>query len=194
VDNEMLKSLDVRLRAFSTPLKNDLGIAPPESDMLATTINKEMCGIDLTKLPTLVGETPLSLGDRFQMLMSFFSWWNVCPEPKGASNIGHIAAMNYMCFVFLGEACFKALRKELPSGSVGQKCCVYLTDNPIRAFRNALAHGNWRPRLDHSGIDFWARKGSDPSEKMTRFRVDIETMNFWIFLSATTAYASLSAL
>jgi hypothetical protein len=69
----------------------------------------------------------------------------------------------YICFVYLGEACFGVLRKELPSVSVTRKCCKFLSENPVRALRNAIAHSNWQYLPDFSGLEFWAKKGSDPT-------------------------------
>jgi len=92
---------------------------------------------------------------------------------------------------------------------LGKKCATFLTDNPVRAFRNALAHGNWRPSFDRLGIDFWALPGAIPVctvqpkcsnapeasiEAMQHFKVSVEELNFWHLLSIATAYASLSGL
>ena len=98
-----------------------------------------------------------------------------------------------MCFVYLKEGLFQSLRK-CPSGSLCRKCGTFLTDNPVRAFRNALAHGNWRGSFDNVGIDFWARKGAEQTDPVERFRVDVADLNFWHSLSIATAYASLTAL
>ncbi len=73
-----------------------------------------------------------------------------------------VIVQNYICFVYLGEACFQVLRREAPTGSTVKRCCRFLTDNPVRAFRNAVAHGNWKYTPEFSGLEFWARKGGDP--------------------------------
>ena len=101
---------------------------------------------------------------------------------------------NYVCFVYLGEACFRALRQIAPSGSNAKKCCKFLTDNPIRAFRNAIAHANWDYNDDFSGIIYWARKGSDPSEPMSRFEVAQHDLQFWQALARTVGYVTYTHL
>jgi len=96
---------------------------------------------------------------------------------------------NYICFVYLNEACFSIVRKELPTGSSSRKCCRFLTDNPVRAFRNALAHANWRYLANFSGIEYWARRGADPTEQMVRFEVSQSDLSFWQAIARCTAYA-----
>ncbi|MDA8351432.1 MAG: hypothetical protein M0038_22030, partial [Pseudomonadota bacterium] len=74
--------------------------------------------------------------------------------------------------------------------SVTRKCARFLTNNPVRAFRNAVAHGNWRYRDDFTGLVFWARKGSDPSEDLHQFEVGQHELNFWQALSRGVAYSA----
>jgi hypothetical protein len=73
-----------------------------------------------------------------------------------------------------------------------RKCCRFLTDNPIRAFRNALAHANWRYNEDFSGLRFWARKGSDPSEALREFEVSQLELGFWQALARCVAYVAFT--
>ena len=102
-----------------------------------------------------------------------------------------VIVQNYICFVYLSEACFFALRKNAKSDSVTRRCCKFLTDNPIRAFRNAITHSNWCYTPDISGLVFWARKGSEPNEPLSRFEVSQAELSFWQALSRAVAYASL---
>ncbi len=100
-----------------------------------------------------------------------------------------VIVQNYVCFVYLGESCFRDLRKALPPG-VGRACCAYLTDNPVRAFRNAVAHANWRYRSDFAAIEFWARKGASLDEPIVKWEVSQGDLNFWQALARCTAYAA----
>jgi len=95
-------------------------------------------------------------------------------------------------FVYLGDACFVRLRKALPRASATGRCCRYLTDSPIRAFRNAIAHGNWR--VAEGVIDFWARKGESSNEPLSEFSVTEDDREFWFFLAACTGKSALAAL
>jgi len=111
---------------------------------------------------------------------------------KGDPRITRAQALtqNYICFVYLPEACFKVLSKVCPPGSAAKKCSKFLSDNPVRAFRNAVAHANWTYRSDFKAIVYWARKGSDVGEPLERFEVDEETLNYWQKLSRCVAYAA----
>ncbi len=101
-----------------------------------------------------------------------------------------VITQNYVCFVYLSEAWFRELCKIAGSGTVTKKCCKFLTDNPIRAFRNAISHSNWCYKSDFSGIEYWARKGSDANEPMVKFEVSQSELNFWQTLARCTAYTS----
>jgi hypothetical protein len=101
---------------------------------------------------------------------------------------------NYVCFVYLNEACFRVLQKALATGSVTKRCCKFLTDNPVRAFRNAVAHANWTYREDFGGLVFWARKGAGSDEEMARFEVTQDELQFWQALSRCVAYAAYTSL
>src|ERR1700745_1960298 len=80
-----------------------------------------------------------------------------------------ILTQNYICFVYLPESCFRVLSKVTPAESITRKCAQFLINNPIRAFRNAIAHANWTYREDFRAIGFWARKGDAPNEALQRF-------------------------
>ena len=94
----------------------------------------------------------------------------------------------YVCFIYLGDAWFKVLRKQMPDGSATKRCCKFLTDNPVRAFRNAIAHGNWDYLKDFTGLEFWARKGDIGEEPLSRFEVSRDDLAFWQALARCVAY------
>ncbi len=115
-------------------------------------------------------------------------------RPHPAVVRAQVITQNYICFVYLGDSCFTVLKKELPSGSTAKKCCKFLTDNPVRAFQNAIAHSNWQYLPDFNGLEFWAKKGTDPSEQLSRFEVLQHDLNFWQALARCVAYASYLSL
>ncbi len=187
-----IANLDARLARFSTKLRDDLKIMPPESNAVASTIRSELSKLDPKLLPTLTGESPLGLTDRLHQLKLLLNWLEQTQDTD--NSYGQLISLNYICFVYLGDACFNSFRKELPKGSVTQKCAEYLSDNPVRGFRNAFAHGNWRLTADRSAIDFWARKGSDPNEVLCRFRFTEDDLHFAQYLAVATAYAAMMVL
>jgi hypothetical protein len=86
------------------------------------------------------------------------------------------------------------LKQYVEPGSVAKKCCKFLINNPVRAFRNAIAHSNWKYNDDFSGIIFYARKGDQASEPMTEWQVGEESLAFWQALSRCTAYTAFLCL
>ncbi len=81
-----------------------------------------------------------------------------------------VVTQNYICFVYLSEGWTKGLCRATPTGSVTRKVSSFLTDNPIRRFRNAIAHGNWRYSEDFSSLIYWAKK-HDTDETLTQYQV-----------------------
>ena len=105
-----------------------------------------------------------------------------------------VIVQNYVCFVYLGNGLFKALRRQAGRDSVTKKCCKFLTDNPVRAFRNALAHANWTYTEKFDGIQFWARLGDDPNEPLTESVVLQNDLAFWQMLARCIAYVAIPVL
>ena len=189
--------LDEQMRQYSPFLRDNLGIGLPESNNLATAIATEIEVIvkeviakgDMEQILQL---DKVNIQDRFDELISFQAFMDILnndtivPEPGLVR--AQVITQNYVSFVYLNDACFKFLRKKTLTGSITKKCCKFLTDNPVRAFRNAFAHANWKYNSDYSGLIFWARKGSDPNETMSRFEVSQRDLGFWQALSRCIAY------
>ncbi len=188
--------IDEQMRNWSTRLRDDLKIAPPESDALASNIARDVESLSFEAKERVRNASLIPLGARLEELIAFQMWMDFlhASSPHPAVTRAQVIGELYVCFVYLGEACFGVLRKELPNGSVAKKCCKFLTENPVRALRNAVAHSNWHYLPDFSGLEFWAKKGPDPSEQPSRFVVLQEELSFWQALARCTAYASYLSL
>jgi len=188
--------LDNQMFQWGAKLRDDLKISSDASRSLATTISAEIAALPFDAKQRIIEATPIPLSDRLEELHAFQNWMDYARKIK--DNPALIRAQTitqiYICFVYLGESWFKVIRKESPIDSTTKKCCKYLTENPVRAFRNAIAHANWRYKSDFSGIEYWARKGSDPSEPLSHFEVADNDLSFWQMLSRCTAYASILSL
>ena len=184
------------MRSFAPYLRDQFGITPPQSNRLGSEIADEIRRLPKEELNSIAAADPIGAQARFDELRGFQMFMDIvhAVEPHPAVIRAQVITQNYICFVYLGDACFKALRKAAPSGSVTRKCCQFLIDNPVRAFRNALAHANWTYRDDHSGLVFWARKGSDPGEAVSRFEVAQNDLNFWQALSRCMAYVAYTLI
>lgn len=184
------------MRTFAPFLRDQFGITPPESNHLASTIADEIRSLPPETLRAIVAEDSVGPEARLCEIQGFQMFMDIVGSTKAHPAVvrAQVITQNYICFVYLGEACFRLLRRAAPDGSVTKRCCRLLTDNPVRAFRNALAHANWTYRADFSGLVFWARKGSDPNEALTRFEVGHNDLNFWQALSRCVAYVTYTLI
>jgi hypothetical protein len=187
-----MEILDLQMQQWSTRLRDDLKISSPDSNELATAIATEVRQLSDDVRREIKDASPISLKDRIDELIAFQRWMDIVQNSPTHPSIvrAQVITQNYICFVYLGDSCFKTLRGRLPTGSSTRRCCTYLTDNPVRAFRNAVAHANWRYKDDFSGIEYWARKGGDTNEPMVHWEVKQPELNFWQALARTTAYAA----
>jgi hypothetical protein len=188
--------LDRQLKAFSDRLTEAVRLQASETGKVATLIAAEVRFLEPDSRAEVHAAGPVPLRDRLDELQAFQAWMDTASSVRGNAAItrAQVITQNYVCFVYLGEACFRALRKTSKPGSVTRRCCEYLTDNPIRAFRNAIAHSNWTYAPDFSGLVYWARKGSDPDEALSRFEVGQHELGFWQALSRGVAYAAYTSI
>jgi hypothetical protein len=187
--------LDRQIGKFSERLTGELGLNDQEVDRVATLVAAEVRFLESSARAEIFAASPVPLRTRLDELRAFQAFMD---EASGSSSPAvtraQVIVQNYVCFVYLGEACFRALLKTSKPGSVTRRCCKYLTDNPVRAFRNAIAHSNWTYAPDFGGLVFWARKGSDNTEPLSRFEVEQIELDFWQTLSRGVAYAAYSTL
>jgi hypothetical protein len=188
--------MDKQMQKWSTRLRVDLKIMPHESNRLASTITNEVVALSAKAKQRVRDASLIPLAARIEELRAFQGWMDFVGQSSLHPVLvrAQVITEIYICFVYLGEACFNILRKELPTGSATKKCCTFLTDNPVRAFRNSVAHSNWQYLSDFSGLEFWAKKGADHTEEPSRFVVLQEDFSFWQALARCTAYASYLSL
>ena len=176
-----MRYLDAQLARFGKELRVHVGL---ESDVIAkgaTTVAAELRFLPVDAKSLILQASPVGIGDRLSELKAFQAFMDLTPIRRtspAAVVRAQVLYPNYICFVYLGEAPFKVLSREAPPSSVTRKCARFLTNNPVRAFRNAAARGNWRYGDDFTGLVFWSRKGSDPSEDLHRFEVGQHELNF----------------
>lgn len=188
--------LDRQIGAFSRELAALVGLQVSETGTVATSIAAETRFFGPAARAAIVAASPVPLRDRITELTAFQAFMDYVPRASTnpALTRAQVITQNYVCFVYLSEACFRALLKESKSGSVTRQCCKFLTNNPVRAFRNAIAHSNWTYAANFDGLIFWARKGSDQNEPLTRFELSQSELDFWQTLSRGVAYAAYTSL
>ncbi len=188
--------LDRQLKAFSDRLIEAVGLNEQEVGKVATLVAAEVRFLEPGARAEVHAAGPVPLKDRLDELQAFQAWMDIASTVRGSPAVtrAQVVVQNYVCFVYLNEACFRALRKVAKSGSVTRRCCAYLTDNPVRAFRNAIAHANWTYAPGFHGLVYWARKGSDPEEALTRFEASQGDLDFQQALSRGVAYAAYTSI
>jgi len=188
--------LDKQMAAWSGRLESELKISSEISPKLATSIAADVRFLSADAKAKLRAASPVPLRERLDELKAFQGWMDYVGKTAPSPYItrAQVITQNYICFVYLPESCFRVLAKIAPPDSPTKKCARFLSDNPVRAFRNAISHANWTYRSDFQAIVYWARKGSDPTETLERFEVAQEDLSFWQSLSRCVAYAAFSNL
>ncbi len=190
------RQLDRQLGGFSGRLRTAVGLTADEAAKIATFVAAEVRFLESAQRAAVFAASPVPLHSRLEELSAFQAFMNTASRTRGNGPLtrAQVIVQNYVCFVYLSEACFFALRKNSKAGSVTERCCKFLTDNPLRAFRNAIAHSNWTYTPDFGGLVFRARKGSDPNEALSRFEVSQSELSFWQALSRGVAYAAYTSI
>lgn len=187
--------LDQQLRRYSDKLSSAVRLKEDEVGKVATLVASEVRFLEPASRIQILNASPVRLRDRLDELLAFQRWMDIAQGLRDPGVVrAQVITQNYVCFVYLGEACFRALRATSAPNSVTRRCCKFLTDNPVRAFRNAIAHSNWSYAPDYRGLLYWARKGSDPSEPLERFDASQGDLDFWQSLSRGVAYAAYTIL
>lgn len=191
-----MKALDEQLAAWSERLQADVKIKAEDVSKIATTVAKDVRWLSAEQKNEIRNASPVSLSYRYEELLAFQSWMEIANSKQQHPAVvrAQVITQNYICFVYLNESCFRVLKKYLPNGGVSKKCCNFLVNNPIRAFRNAIAHSNWCYNEDFSALKYWSRKGSEPDEPLQEFDVKNEELAFWQTLARTIAYAAYENL
>jgi hypothetical protein len=187
--------MDHQMAVYTPDLQRDLKLSEDVCRKLATTIAAEVRFLPNEAKIQIKFASPVSTNTRFKELLAFQGWMDFANKTNSPYiTRAQVITQNYICFVYLSEACFAVLRKMAPVGSASKLCATFLTDNPVRSFRNAIAHSNWQYNCDFSGLTYWSRKGGEKDEPLTKFEVDHQKLGFWQSLSRCVAYATYQNL
>lgn len=191
--------LDSIMQQFSPRLRDDLGLTPPASNFLASTIASEVRTLPYETLRGIRDDDIIGLQRRLDELVAFERFMDFASQVQATSGSlapltrAQVTCQLYTVFVYLGDACFSRLRKSAVSGSVLKKCCKYLTDYPVRGLRNAVAHSSWRYADDFTGIVFHYFE-DEQKTKRTEYTVTQLELDFWDKLARVTAYAAFQTI
>lgn len=185
-----MKHLDNQISVWKDKLNREIKIPIDYCDCLASTIKHEIDTLKPDERNKLIDSNPIELKTRIEELQAFQSMMDTFNQMKPKPEIvrTQVISQNYICFVYLKDTLFELLKKTLPANSITKKCCKFLLNNPVRAFRNSIAHGNWKYKDDFSGIEFWAFKGNPTESSMEKWEVSQTDLSFWQSLSRLIAY------
>lgn len=191
--------LDTIMQKYSPRLRDDLGLTPPASNHLATTIASEVLTLPHDALCAIRDQDCVGLQRRIDELVAFEGFMDLATKIQSTSGSygpltrAQVAYQLYTVFVYLGDSCFSRLRKLALPGSVLKKCCRYLTDDHVRGLRNAVAHANWRYNDDFSGIAFSYFRDEQKTVEVSYTVTQLE-LDFWDKLARVTAYAAFQTI
>jgi hypothetical protein len=192
-----MRSLDTQLHAFASLLTQEVGLTPEESAKVATTVAADVRFLPADAKARIALASPVPLRVRFDEMIAFQTFMDLVNRapPQPAVTRAQVIAQNYICFVYLKDACFEVLAGEVSPKSVTKRCATFLSTGVVRDFRNAFSHANWQYTTDFSGLKCWVRRDPrDATGPMREFAVSQEQLNFWQCLSRGVAYAAFQQL
>ncbi len=186
--------IDRQLLPWETKLRDDVGLSSSQASSLASSISREVALLAPSNQDQLRHTSPIPLTSRLEEIKAFQLWMDIAHGTSHpAVTRAQVITQNYICFVYLKESWFEMLHQEMTPDTATFLCLTFLLSEPLRRFRNAFAHGNWRYLQDFSGIEFWAR-AKDLGTQEVRSEVLQLEFDFWQTLSRCTAYASMLTL
>ncbi len=196
---KIIDELDKQLYYFKDKLKDNIGVDSRHLSCVCTTIYEELHQLSKESLLEIEAASPVSLKLRIEELKAFNMMMDrVNSQLKKYPEIvrAQVIVQNYIAFVYLKDNCFEVTKKVISTGTLLKRICKFLLNNPVRAFRNSIAHGNWQYTEDFSGLKYYAYKGeSKPNieiQEMSEFIVDNEELGFWQALARATSYTIYS--
>lgn len=178
-------------------LQQEVGLNVEESKKVATLVAADVRFLPTTVKAEFASASPVPLTARLEELTAFQAWSDYASSIRARPEItrAQVVAQNYICFVYLKDACFEVIARHASQGSVAGRCAAYLSRGAVRDFRNAFSHANWCYSKDFSGLECWVLEDvRSHSGKMRHFNVSQDDMNFWQTLSRDVAYATYEQL
>jgi len=185
-----MNEFDKQLAKYKNELISLVKIPEEYCDNLASQIQKEVQNNIVELKNAMVIASPIEIQNRLDELVSFQSMMDIFNQMKPKPQIvrTQIIVQNYVSFVYLKDTLFEVVRKNSQPNTVLKKVSKFLVNNPVRAFRNSIAHGNWEYKSDFSGLIYYAHKDSKPNEPMTKYEVTQNELGFWQMIARAFAY------
>ena len=188
-----LQKLNRQLAVHRKRLVSEVGLTADEASKVATLVAREIMSLPLEAKAEIKAASPVSIPARIDELIVFQAWMDFQHSlPKHPIHVrAQVLVQNYMCFVYLKDACFEVVSKRAELKSVAARCANYLSRGAVRDFRNAFSHANWQYNSTFTGLECWARRyPRKQSSPLRHFAVSQDDLTFWQALSRAVAYAT----
>lgn len=192
-----MQHLDRQLAAFRDRLTHEVGLTIEEAAKVATMVAADIRFLPVEAKSEIRAASPVPLSARFEELIAFQSWsdFSTSVRSNPAITRASVVVQNYICFVYLKDACFEVVARRAAPGSVAARASAFLSRGAVRDFRNAFSHANWRYNKSFTGLECWVLEDSrNRSGSMRHFEVSQADLNFWQALSRGVAYATYEQL
>lgn len=192
-----MQNLDRQLAVHRERLCREVGLSPEEASKVATLVAADVRFLSVDAKGEIKAASPIPLSARFEELVAFQAWSEFATAVRNNAAItrASVVVQNYICFVYLKDACFEVIAKRTQIGSVASRAAEYLSRGVVRDFRNAFSHANWSYNQSFTGLECWVLE--DPrgrSSAMRHFEVSQADLTFWQALSRGVAYAAYEQL
>src|SRR5262245_34549928 len=103
--------LDAQMRRYSPILRDDLSIDASASNHLATSIAQECAALPADAVTEIRAQDIVGIDIRLEELVAFQAFMDLAGSIPAhpALTRAQVITQNYLCFVYLGESCFKIL-------------------------------------------------------------------------------------
>lgn len=192
-----MQHLDRQLATHRERLCREVGLKPEDAGKVATLVAADIRFLPVEAKTEIKETSPVPLAARFEELVAFQAWSDFATSIRGNPAItrASVVVQNYICFVYLKDACFEVVSRRAAAGSVAALSASYLSRGVVRDFRNAFSHANWNYNENFTGLRCWVREDArNRAGPMRHFEVSQADLNFWQALSRGVAYATYEQL
>jgi hypothetical protein len=100
--------LDEQMRHWATRLRDKIKLQSPETDVLATTIAREVGALSFEAKQRVRDASLIPLGARLEELSAFQGWMDLIQrsKPLPVAVRAQVVTQLYVCFVYLGQSLF----------------------------------------------------------------------------------------
>jgi superfamily II helicase len=190
---QSLQKLNRQLAVHRERLITEVGLTADESAKVATLVATDISFLSAKLKSQIKTVSPVSIAARLDELIVFQAWMDMARSfPKHPINLrAQLLVQNYVCFVYLKDACFEVISKHAARKSVAARCASHLSRGAVRDFRNAFSHANWQYNSTYTGLECWVRKNPrSRSGSLRHFVVSQNDLTFWQALSRAVGYAT----